>query len=168
MGTHPIFESDFDCLTDVGTLGACINKTFFSQMVEETRKRRLDNLYWYSQNCIQAYVDMPEIMNQGSKADLYEFQSYCKERVQDLGNDIKNLQVVQNEADELTTKCIQLITNRIEKRRDLFADLLPKFKEHIDKGTQKDYIYGYGQRFESWDEFEEENQLQVYLDDYSD
>ena len=48
----------------------------------------------------------------------------------------KNLQVVQNEADELTTKCIQLITNRIEKRRDLFADLLPKFKEHIDKGTQ--------------------------------
>ena len=32
---------------------------------------------------------MPEIMNQGSKADLYEFQSYCKERVQDLENDIK-------------------------------------------------------------------------------
>jgi len=22
MGTHPIFESDFDCLTDVKTLGA--------------------------------------------------------------------------------------------------------------------------------------------------
>jgi len=21
MGTHPIFESDFDCLTDVGILG---------------------------------------------------------------------------------------------------------------------------------------------------
>ena len=38
----------------------------------------------------------------------------------------------------------------------------------LNKLFQKDYIYGYGQRFESWDEFEEENQLQVYLDDYSD
>ena len=31
---------------------------------------------------------MPE-MHDGSKADLYEYQAYTKERVSDLGNDIK-------------------------------------------------------------------------------
>ena len=77
-------------------------QNFLSQMVEETRKRRLDNLYWYSKvvyftfsvlnnvfkNCIQAYEDMPE-MHSGKKEDLHEYNNYTKQRVADLESDIK-------------------------------------------------------------------------------
>ena len=55
------------------------------------------------------------------------FITYDYEKLQ------KNLQAVQKDADGITSTGIQLIINRIEKRRDLFAELLPKFKEHIDK-----------------------------------
>ena len=108
---------------------------------------------------------MPE-MHSGRKEDLHEYNNYTKQRVADLESDIKerfritrdsitspfsrlwiitydyeklhkNLQAVQNDADGLTSTCIQLIINRIEKRRDLFAELLPKFKEHIDKLYEK-------------------------------
>ena len=51
---------------------------------------------------------------------------YCK-------RPYKNLQIVKNEADGRTATAIQLVISTIEKRRDLFADLLPKFQEHIDQ-----------------------------------
>jgi len=141
-------------------------QNFLSQMIERKRKQRLDNLYWYSKNCIQGYEDDPG-MHAGGKEDLYEFQAYTKERVADLEIDIKNLQAVQNEVDGPTSTAIQLVISTIEKRRDLFADLLPKFQEHIDQ-EHTEYIYANGERFESMDEFLEYNQLQMYLDEYYD
>jgi len=124
-----------------------------------------DNLYWWSKSCIQDYETMPYA---GSGEDLLDFQKLTKERVADLEKDIKNLQFVQNEADGLTSTAIQLVISTIEKRRDLFAELLPKFQEQIDKGHIGN-IYPYealdGTRFHSLDDFIEYDPFEMY-DEY--
>ena len=51
----------------------------------------------------------------------------------------KNLKAVQNGTDGITSTAIQLVINRVQKRRDLFAELLPKFQEYIEMEVPEVY-----------------------------
>merc|ERR1712136_514345 len=91
MGTHPIFESDFDCLTDIGimSLEDSIKKTFekidtnkddklsqeelkkvlmenFEKVGVEIEEERLDRMV------LQAFTDMDT--NKDGKISIAEFQ----------------------------------------------------------------------------------------------
>jgi len=127
----------------------------------------LENLYWWSKSTIERYAEGRYV---GDGDDLKEFQAWTKERVADLEKDIKNLKIVQNEADSLTSPAIQLVISRIEKRRDLFAELLPKFQEQIDKADSRvdtGYISLDGRLFQSLDDFVDYYPFRMHLgEDY--
>merc|ERR1712130_1063771 len=87
MGTHPIFESDFDCLTD---LGLC------NEMVTQKRKKSSAGRKKSSGNL--SHVRNPTLEENGNHVEK-RYKEVPKKPVIEIAEDVKNVKDVKEAKD---------------------------------------------------------------------
>merc|ERR1712131_4163 len=137
MGTHPIFESDFDCLTE------------FNEMTDELKKIKIedkecemkilgDKIIWNettpdiinnAKNVLRKCHENRHVMRYA----LFAARAQIYRRIDDICNDIKNLDLVQKDLSSGTTNTLlELVITKMMSQRDILEDLSIEIRELLD------------------------------------
>merc|ERR1712227_460422 len=127
MGTHPIFESDFDCLTD------CIKK-FSKMMIEEIRENMKKELDQQKAKVQQAAQQRAMIAQQGEM--LEKQQAENKLVLMELDATEEDAVCYKVAGPALIPKSVAESKALIKERQTKNDEALKKLKELNDKARQ--------------------------------
>merc|ERR1712242_232718 len=136
MGTHPIFESDFDCLTEMGPISIAVIPTSLNFTSEKTK----DVLTLYNQNGFVVKFKIMSTIQDGFDLSNYRGELAPESRL-DIAVRAKRAVLLSTEAPKLRIEYVSTADRKVRQFKDIsIAVTKPTITEKPTKAREEPII----------------------------
>merc|ERR1711935_288422 len=114
MGTHPIFESDFDCLTEMGIISIAVRPTSLSFTTDKAK----DVLTLYNQNAFSVKFKVMSTIQDGFDMSLYRGELAPESRL-DIAVRAKKAALLAIEPSKIRIEYVSTVDRKVRQHKDI-------------------------------------------------